>query len=255
MLFTFLGTGTSQGVPVIACPCHVCNSDDPRDNRLRTSGLLTDRNTTIVFDTGPDFRQQMLRQKVKVLDAVVFTHPHKDHTAGLDDVRAYNFLLKKEMEVYANSLTIDSLKREFPYIFSEEKYPGVPEIKVKEIYPYHQFKIGEIELLPIEVMHHKMRVLGFRIGDFAYITDANFIPDNSMSHLYGLDTLVLNALRIQKHLSHFNLEEAIAVVEVLKPKRAYFTHISHLMGTHQEVTLRLPANVRIATDGLTIEVQ
>ncbi len=253
MKFTFLGTGTSQGIPVIACPCHVCNSTDSRDKRLRTSGLLTDGKTTIVFDSGPDFRQQMLREKVAVLDGVVFTHPHKDHTAGLEDVRAYNFLLEREMDVYANDLTLESLKREFAYIFEENKYPGVPNIKVSEIEAYKKFAVGEIKLLPIEVMHHRMQVLGFRVKGFAYITDANFIPHESMNHLMGLEVLVLNALRIQKHISHFNLEEAIAVIHELKPQKAYLTHISHLMGTHQEGSLLLPKNIEIAYDGLTIE--
>ncbi|MBX7240211.1 MAG: MBL fold metallo-hydrolase [Bacteroidia bacterium] len=253
MKFTFLGTGTSQGVPVIACPCHVCNSNDYRDKRLRTSGMLTDGETTVVFDTGPDFRQQMLREKVKVLDGVIFTHPHKDHTAGLDDVRAFNFLLEREMDVYVNDITLESLKREFAYIFEENKYPGVPNINVSEIKSFQKFSVGKIQLLPVEVMHHKMIVLGFRVKNFAYITDANFIPLDTMNHLMRLDVLVINALRIQKHISHFNLEEALGVIRELNPRKAYLTHISHLMGTQEEVSRLLPSNVEIAYDGLTIE--
>ena len=253
MKFTFLGTGTSQGVPVIACPCHVCNSDDTHDKRLRTAGLLSDGGTTLVFDTGPDFRQQMIREKVKVLDGVVFTHHHKDHTAGLDDVRAYNFLLERDMDVFANSLTLERLKMEFPYIFEENKYPGVPNIQTTEIQAYQKFQVGNISLLPLEVMHHRLPVLGFRIKDFAYITDANFIPQTSVNHLQGLKVLVLNALRIQQHISHFNLAEAVEIVAALKPEKAYFTHLSHLMGTHKEASALLPPNIEIAYDGLSVE--
>jgi phosphoribosyl 1,2-cyclic phosphate phosphodiesterase len=252
--FTFLGTGTSQGIPVIACPCAVCQSRDKKDNRLRTAGMLEALGTTIVFDSGPDFRQQMLREKVKVLDAVVFTHPHKDHTAGMDDIRAFNFLLNRKMDVFANDLTLESLKREFPYVFAEEKYPGVPEIELHKIHAYKKFETGNIALLPIHVMHHKMPVLGFRYQNFAYITDANFISDKSIALLQDLDVLVLNALRIEPHISHFNLAEAIEMVERLKPKKAYFTHLSHLMGKHKEVSKLLPKGIALAYDGLRIEL-
>lgn len=252
--FTFLGTGTSQGIPVIACDCEVCSSHNPLDKRLRTSGMLEAEGKTVVIDAGPDFRQQMLREQVKTLDAIVFTHPHKDHIAGLDDVRAFNFLLKREMDIYANKLTINALKREFAYIFEEKKYPGVPELAVHEILPYQHFQIGSLELLPIEVTHYKMPVLGFRYRDFAYITDASLIPGDSLLHLQGLDTLVLNALRIAPHISHFNLGQAISLIQRLKPRRAYLTHLSHLMGRHAEVATWLPPNIELAYDGLTLDL-
>lgn len=253
MKFTFLGTGTSLGVPVIACPCKVCQSTDIKDNRLRSAGMIQTGNTTIVIDTGPDFRQQMLREKTKSLNAVVFTHAHKDHIAGLDDVRAFNFLMKKEMNIFADAHTIKELKREFMYVFAEEKYPGIPEIMLNEI-STEAFQIGDISLQPIPVMHHKLPILGFRMGNFAYITDANYIPDTSMKLLEGVETLVLNALRIEPHISHFNLEQAIEMVKLLQPKSTYFTHISHLLGKHAEINKILPKNIQLAYDGLKIDV-
>lgn len=253
MKFTFLGTGTSQGVPVIACPCEVCQSKDIKDNRLRTSGMLECGGKTIVVDTGPDFRQQMLREQVKSLDAVVFTHPHKDHIAGLDDVRAFNFLLGRAMDIFADAHTIKELKREFEYVFAEKKYPGIPELVMNQI-ATAPFLIGNIVVQPIPVMHYKLPVLGFRIGNFAYITDANYISDSSMKLLEGVETLVLNALRIEPHISHFNLEEAIEVVKLLQPKKAYFTHISHLLGKHSKISKILPQNIELAYDGLKIDV-
>jgi phosphoribosyl 1,2-cyclic phosphate phosphodiesterase len=252
--FIFTGTGTSQGIPVIACTCPICTSTDPRDNRLRTSGVLRKGNTTISFDAGPDFRMQMLRNKVNSLDAVVLTHQHKDHIAGLDDVRAYNFILRKQMPLYGNAMTLEHVRtREFYYVFEERKYPGVPQIVLHEI-GTTPFQIGEIELMPVPVMHHKLPVLGFRVDDFAYITDANFIPEESMNKLGGLKVLVLNALRREPHLSHFNLKEALEIVEILKPERAYFTHISHLLGKHADLEKELPKGVELAWDGLTIEI-
>ncbi len=251
MKFTFTGTGTSQGVPVIACPCEVCASSDPRDNRLRTAGLLQSDTTTLAFDTGPDFRQQMLRHKVSVLD-VVFTHQHKDHVAGLDDVRAYNFLLGRKMDIYANQATVDQLKREFYYIFEEKQYPGIPQIDLHLI-DTAPFRVGDIDLIPVPVMHYKLPVLGFRAGKFAYVTDANYISDASMALLEGVEILVLNALRKNKHLSHFTLDEAIGIAEQLNVKKAYFTHISHLMGRHETVNRDMPPIAELAYDGLTIE--
>lgn len=252
MKFTFTGTGTSQGIPVIACPCEICNSPDPRDKRLRTSGVLQSDTTTLVFDTGPDFRQQMLRHEIKVLDAVVFTHQHKDHVAGLDDVRAYNYLLDRKMDIYANQLTLDHLKKEFYYIFADLKYPGIPQIETHLI-DKEPFRIGDIELLPIPVLHYKLPVLGFRVQNFAYVTDANFISPESMALLEGVEILVLNALRKNKHLSHFTLDEAVAVSRELGVKQAYFTHLSHLMGTHATVSRELPDWVSLAYDGLSID--
>ena len=253
MKLTFLGTGTSQGVPVIACECEVCKSTDPRDNRLRTSALLEIGDTTLVFDTGPDFRQQMLRANVRDLDAVLYTHQHKDHVAGLDDVRAFNFILDKVVDIYCNQLTLDHLKQEFYYIFETGGYPGAPRINVTLI-DEEPFKVNGIEVIPIPVMHHNLPVLGFRIGDFAYITDANFISPASMEKLQGVKVLVLNALRLKAHRSHFTLEEAVEIVDQIQPEQTYFTHISHLMGLHETVTASLPENIAIAWDGMEVNL-
>lgn len=248
---TFLGTGTSQGVPLIACNCEVCTSNDLRDKRLRSSVLIETAKTRIVIDSGPDFRQQLLREKIKKLDAVVFTHEHKDHIAGLDEVKAFNFLNKMRMPVYATERVQQALKREFAYIFSEEKYPGIPEI---DLYGFDNevFNVGDIVLEPINVMHYKLPVKGFRVGDFAYITDANFIADTEKEKLKGLKVLVINALRNEPHISHFTQQEAIEMVKELKPEKAYFTHISHQLGLHQTVGNNLPAGIELACDGLQL---
>jgi phosphoribosyl 1,2-cyclic phosphate phosphodiesterase len=248
----FLGTGTSQGIPVIACECEVCLSKNVKDNRLRTSFLIQSETTTIVFDTGPDFRQQMLSNKIKKLDAVVFTHEHKDHVAGMDDIRAFNFIQKKDMEVYASEEVQVALRREFHYVFSANKYPGVPMVNLNSI-KNDTFQIGDIKLLPINVTHYIMPVKGFRIGNFTYITDAKKIDSVEMEKIKGSEILVLNALRKGEHISHFNLEEALAIIKVINPKKAYLIHISHLMGLHDEVNKELPENVEIAYDGLEIE--
>lgn len=253
MEFTFLGTGTSQGVPIIACQCAVCLSTNPKDKRLRTAGMIRSANTTVVIDTGPDFRQQMLREEVRQLDAVVFTHQHKDHVAGLDDVRAFNYLQKRDMPIYANEGTIDRLKVEFAYAFGEHQYPGVPKLLIEEI-DKAPFQIGDIDFQPIPVWHKDMKVLGFRIGTFAYITDANKIPASSMELLEGVETLVLNALRRTPHYSHFTLAEAIEVATQVAPRKAYFTHISHLLGSHEEVMTELPEWISLAYDGLRIRI-
>lgn len=251
MKFTFLGTGTSQGVPVIACDCSVCISTAPEDHRLRSSLLVEAENGwTAVIDTGPDFRQQMLTNHVKRLDAVIFTHHHKDHIAGLDDIRAFNFRQGKPMDIYANSITLEALHREFAYAFVEEKYPGVPSLVLHEI-DHAPFSIQSFPIIPIPVMHHRLPVLGFRFGDFAYITDANLIPESSMELLYGVKVLVLNALRKEKHISHFTLDEAIEVIAKIRPEQAYLTHISHLLGKHHDVTPDLPGNVHLAYDRLS----
>lgn len=248
---TFLGTGTSQGVPIIACECEVCTSADMRDNRLRSSILVETETTRFIIDAGPDFRQQLLRQKVKRLDAVIFTHEHKDHIAGLDEVKAFNFINKIIMPVYATKRVQQALHREFAYIFSEEKYPGIPEINVID-FDNEPFYIGNILLQPINVLHYKLPVKGFRINDFAYITDANFISAEEKEKLKNLNVLVLNALRREPHISHFTFEEAVELVKELKPRKAYFTHISHQLGTHEEVSKELPANIELAVDGLQL---
>ena len=252
MKVVFTGTGTSQGVPVIGCSCPVCTSDDPRDKRLRTSVYVEmDNGHNISIDSGPDFRQQMLRARVRELHGVLFTHEHKDHVAGMDDVRSFNFLMKRKVDVMATASVEKALRREFYYVFEEDPYPGVPQINLIPItsqpFDYHGQRI-----VPIHVLHHRMPVLGFRINDFTYITDANYISDEEKEKVYGSEVLVLNALRKQKHISHFNLEEALDLVKELKPKKAYFTHISHLMGRHADVSAELPENVELAYDGLEL---
>lgn len=250
---TFLGTGTSQGVPVIGCKCAVCTSTDSRDQRLRTSVLIETQNKTFVIDTGPDFRQQMLREHVDSLDGVLFTHEHKDHIAGLDDIRAFNFIQRKDMEVFATERVQAALKREFYYAFETVKYPGVPQIVLKTI-DNKPFEASGISFTPIEVMHYKMPVLAFRIGDFSYVTDANFIADTEKEKLKKSKVLVINALRKSDHISHFSLDQALALIEELEVEKAYITHISHQMGLHAEVEKQLPKNVFLAQDSLKISV-
>lgn len=254
MKITVLGSGTSQGVPVIACDCNVCQSSDPKDDRRRCSILIETENTQLVVDTGPDFRAQMLSAKVKRLNAVLFTHEHKDHVAGLDDIRAFNFKEGgKEMDVFATERVQVALKREFEYVFAENKYPGVPEINLKH-FDKATFSIGDLTITPIDVMHYKLPVKAFRIDNFAYVTDANYIAEEEKQKLKGLDVLILTALRRTKHISHFNLEEAVELINELKPKRAFLTHVSHLMGTHEETNAILPEHIRLAYDGLEITV-
>jgi phosphoribosyl 1,2-cyclic phosphate phosphodiesterase len=250
---TFLGTGTSSGVPMIACSCKVCTSTNKKDNRLRSSILVQSATTTFVIDTTPDFRYQMLRANVQQLDAVLFTHPHKDHIAGLDDVRAYNFFNQKPMELYANSLTEEAIKREFAYAFSDKKYPGIPNLNINTI-DNNPFYIGDIFIQPILVWHIKMPVLGFRMGDFTYITDANKIEAEELKKIIGSKVLVLNALRKEKHISHFNLDEAVALAQYLQIPKTYFTHLSHQMGLHAEVSAELPEGIFLGWDGLKIEM-
>jgi phosphoribosyl 1,2-cyclic phosphate phosphodiesterase len=248
---TILGSGTSQGVPVIACDCDVCSSNDSKDNRLRSSIMLTMDEKNYVIDTGPDFRQQMLRAKVQSMEAVIFTHEHKDHVAGLDDIRAFNFKQKRDMEIYCNANVEIALRREFSYVFGDNPYPGIPKVNINRI-DKEPFFINNIEFIPIEVMHYKMPVLGYRIGDFAYITDAKTVTNQEKEKLKGTKILMVNALRITEHISHFNLEQALAFIEEIKPEIAYLTHISHLLGKHEEVEKVLPKNVFIAYDGLEI---
>ena len=250
---TILGTGTSTGVPMIACPCEVCSSTNPKDKRLRSSILVQSETTTFVVDTTPDFRQQMLRIRNKKLDAVLFTHPHKDHTAGLDDVRAYNFFSHQAMNVYANSLTEEALKREFAYVFSDKRYPGIPELSLNTI-DETPFFIGDIKVIPIQVWHYKMPVYGFRFGNFTYITDANRIDENEKLKIKGSEVLVLNALRKEDHISHFTLQQAVDLVQELEVPTAYFTHISHQLGKHDDVNAILPKDIQLAYDGLQISI-
>ena len=251
MRVTFLGTGTSQGVPVIGCDCPVCRSLDFRDKRLRSSILVETDELSLVIDTGPDFRQQMLRENVKRLDAVVFTHEHKDHTAGMDDIRSFNFRQKKDMPVYARHHVLEQLKREFAYVFAEHKYPGVPQVET-HIIENTPFKIGEQEIIPIEVMHYKLPVFGFRINDFTYITDAKTIAPEEMDKVRGSKYVVINALQQEPHISHMTLEEAIAFADDIGAEHTYFTHLSHKMGKHKVVQKTLPDHVSIAYDGLKI---
>ena len=248
---TFLGTGTSQGIPMIACGCHVCQSNDVKDKRLRVSIHVEIGGKSIIIDTGPDFRQQVLRAGIKRLDAVLYTHEHKDHTAGMDDVRGFNFHQQSTIPLYARPQVIEQLKREFSYAFGENKYPGVPEIDVYTL-DGEPFAVQGIDIQPIFVKHYYLDVLGFRFGDFAYVTDANSIAPEEQDKLRGLDVLVINALRKTSHISHFTLAEALALIADLKPKRAFITHISHQMGLHQEVEKELPPNVSLAYDGLTL---
>ena len=251
MTITITGSGTSQGVPVIGCECYVCNSEDSKDKRLRSSIHIKYNNNSIVVDTGPDFRQQMINSKIKKLDAVLFTHEHKDHVAGLDDVRAFNFIQKKPIEVYCSENVFKALKREFHYIFDPKfKYPGIPSINRHKISKEKTFKINEVLITPIEVMHHKLPVLGFRIDNFAYITDAKTIESKEKNKLKNLDILIVNALRIKEHLSHLNLEEALELINELNPKRAILTHLSHLIGKHEEIKKLIPKNVDVAFDGM-----
>lgn len=237
---------------MIACDCEVCTSTDVKDKRLRPSIMVQSQTTTIVVDTTPDFRFQMLRENVKAVDAILFTHPHKDHIAGLDDVRAFNFFYKPVMQLYANSLTEEAIKREFSYAFSDKKYPGVPEIALNTITD-EPFSIGDIPITPVLVWHLKMPVLGFRFGKFTYITDANRIEEIEKQKIKGSEVVVLNALRRQHHISHFTLAEAVDMVLELKVSRAYFTHISHQLGKHEEIEAELPEGIHLAYDGLQLE--
>lgn len=253
MRITFLGTGTSQGIPVIACECAVCHSNDQRNKRLRASVWIEVDGKSIVIDTGPDFRQQMLRANVKRLDAAIFTHQHKDHTAGLDDIRAFNHIQQKDMPLFGRRQVLDQIQVEFAYAFSEIRYPGVPHFA---LYPLENkpFFVEGVKVIPIEVMHHKLPVYGFRIKDFTYITDANFISEEEQEKIRGSKVLVLDTLQKEPHLSHFTLSQALALIEKLDVPQAYLTHISHKLGKHADIEAELPPNVKLSYDELSIEL-
>ena len=236
---------------MIACGCEVCASADKKDKRLRSSILVQSAATTFVVDTTPDFRYQMLRENIKKLDAVLFTHPHKDHIAGLDDVKAFSYFSGKAMEVYANTLTEEAVKREFAYIFSDKKYPGIPDINLNTI-TLEPFSIGDIPVVPILVWHLKMPVMAYRFGKFTYITDANRIEPAEKEKIKGSEVMVVNALRHEAHISHFTLDEAIELVQELNVPKAYFTHFSHQLGKHVAVNKELPAGIQLAYDGLNL---
>lgn len=251
MKVTFLGTGTSQGVPVIGCDCQVCKSLDFRDKRFRSSIHLEANGVSLVVDTGPDFRMQMLRAGVKKLDAVIFTHEHKDHTAGLDDIRPYNFSQQMDIPIFGRRQVLEQIQQEYSYIFSAKKYPGVPQVNAIEI-TENPFRVNGLSIIPIPVLHYKLPVLGFRFGDFSYVTDANFIPEDSMKLLEGTEILILDALQKDSHISHFTLDEAVEIAQKIGAKKTYFTHISHRMGLHEQIDRELPEGIALGYDGLEI---
>ena len=254
MKITFLGTGTSQGVPVIGCGCAVCESLDSKDKRLRTSALIQVDDKNILIDIGPDFREQMLRSRVQHLDAILITHAHRDHVAGIDDIRPFNYYQKAPIDIYARDNAIAAIRRDYSYIFEKHIYPGLPEANLVEVSGKASFDVDNINIMPIEVMHKDLPILGYRIGDLTYITDANYISDQELEKLKDTKVLVINALRIETHFSHFSLSQALQIVERIKPERAYLTHMSHEMGFYNEVSRSLPQNVFLAYDGLEIEV-
>jgi phosphoribosyl 1,2-cyclic phosphate phosphodiesterase len=254
VLLTFLGTGTSQGIPVVACDCSICRSANPRDKRLRSSVMVETEGKRIIIDCGPDFRQQMLREEVQSIDAILITHEHKDHIGGLDDVRAFNYILQRPTEVYATRQVHMAIKREFSYAFADNKYPGVPEIDLHLI-DNRQFSISGLEILPVKALHYENHfVFGYRIGDLTYITDAISITDREMKKIEGSKVIVINALRKRKHYSHFNLAEAVAILEKLQPEQGFLTHISHQMGLYEEVEKELPSFIKQAYDGLKVKL-
>ena len=249
---TFLGTGTSQGIPVIGSTHPVCLSDNPKDKRLRVSVLLSWNDYNYVIDCGPDFRQQMLRHNMNHLNGILYTHEHSDHTAGLDDIRPF-FFKQGDIPIYAHKRVVKSLKKRFGYILNEkDKYPGAPSVHINKVKNNVPFLIGGREVIPLNVQHYKLQVFGFRVGDFTYLTDVKTIKDKELEKIKGSKVVVVNALRLDPHISHFNLKEALAFIEIVKPEKAYFTHISHLLGFHDEVEKSLPKNVHLAYDNLII---
>ena len=254
MKITFLGTGTSQGVPLIGCDCDICKSSDSKDKRLRSSALVSVGCKNILIDAGPDFRQQMLREKIVKLNAILLTHEHKDHIGGLDDVRAFNYIQKKAMDIYAEKRVCDLLQsRDFAYVVERKDYPGIPKMNFK-IIENKKFLIDDIEVIPIRGTHHFLDVFGFKIGKFAYVTDMNYISAEEKDKLKGLDLLVITSLRRKEHVSHFSLTEALQIIKEVKPKKAYLTHISHKLGFYKDLIEELPNNVFPAYDGLKVEI-
>lgn len=253
MIITLLGTGTSSGVPLIGCTCAVCRSVDFRDKRLRASIHIATEGRSFVIDTGPDFRQQVLRLDLLQLDAVLYTHEHKDHTAGLDEVRAYNFRSGRDMPIYGRPSVLAQLQQEFAYIFAEKKYPGVPRVQVNPI-RNEPFDVMGVRIVPIEVMHHKLPVYGYRIGDFTYLTDLNFISEAELTKVIGTRILVLDALQRDPHISHFTLDEAVALAQRVGAEQTYFTHISHKLGLHRDVETELPPGIRLGYDTLQLRL-
>lgn len=248
---TFLGTGTSTGVPVVACDCRVCISKDKRDHRLRTSAMIEIDTLRLIIDCGPDFRYQMIRESIDDISAILFTHGHRDHIAGLDDVRAFNYVLNKTVDIYASNEVVESINKEFPYILQEKRFFGAPQLNFN-IINNQPFQIDNVDIIPIEVMHNQLKIFGFRIGNFSYITDASSISEIEKQKLAGSKVLVINALRKSKHISHFSLAEAIDHIQDINPERAYITHLSHFMGLHEEIQASLPGNIFLAHDGLKI---
>jgi len=253
MRVTILGSGTSQGVPVIACKCDVCRSDDTRDKRLRSAIMIEEKGLRIVVDAGPDFRQQMLTNNVDNLDAILLTHEHADHIFGLDDIRSFNWLRKSPMDIYCEPRVQKSLRNIFNYVFAANKYPGIPQMDLIDL-ENREFNIGPVDIMPIRVFHHKLPVYGFRFGAFAYLTDFNAIEEIELEKLTGIDTLVICSLRINSHISHLNLEGALELIQKIGPRRAYLTHMSHEMGKHQDLLAQLPSNVEPAYDGLVLDI-
>lgn len=258
MKITFLGTGTSQGVPVIGCKCEVCKSTDSKDKRLRTSAMVEVEDKRFIIDAGPDFRYQMLRAGISKIDALLLTHEHKDHTGGIDDVRAFNFVdypIIHTIHIYSNSSTIEAIRRDFHYAFATDKYRGVPEIRTHIITEQESFFVEGIEITPIVGQHsERFRSVGYRIGNLAYLTDMNYIAPEELAKLRGVEVLVINALRWETHSSHFSVKEAIKIIDSVAPKRAYLTHMSHRIGLHSELEHRLPKGVMAAYDGLEVEI-
>lgn len=249
----FLGTGTSQGVPVVACECLVCQSQNPKDNRLRSALYVEVGGLKLVVDAGPDFRQQLLRIHLRRLDAILLTHEHTDHIFGLDDIRAFNWVQGHPTDIYAEKRVHDTVMRVYDYVFAEHLYPGIPQMNLHFI-ENKPFVIENVTVTPVRGYHHRLPVFGFRIGNMAYLTDMNWLEEEEKAKLEGLDVLIVNALRREKHISHFNVEEALQLIDEMKPRKAYLTHISHLMGLHDEVEPTLPPHVHLAYDGLKLVI-